>query len=202
MPMHIVAQGDCVTSIADGAGFTWETVWNDPRNAALVKKRKDPNVLYPGDEIYIPERDLKKVSRPTGQRHRFVKTVAKARVHLRLLDGDKPRAGLAYTLTVDDVPIAGTTNGDGFIKHDIPASARRGQLTILVGKVKEEYEFQFGSVDPLESDEGVRGRLIDLGYGTDDLSAAISAFQHKEKLTITGTADAATRDRLRERFGQ
>jgi len=202
MPMHTVAQGECVTSIAARAGFTWETVWNDGRNTALKNKRKDPNVLFPGDEIYIPDRDVKKVSRPTGQRHTFIKTIAKARVHVRLLDGDKPRASVPYTLVVDDVTIAGATTADGFIKHDIPANAQRGQLTVGSGKLKEEYEFQFGTVDPVESEEGIRGRLIDLGYGTDDLSAAISAFQHKEKLTITGAVDAATRDRLRERFGQ
>jgi hypothetical protein len=202
MPIHTVSQGECVMSIADAAGFTWETVWNDGRNAKLKEKRKDPNVLQPGDELYIPDRDVKKVSRPTGARHKFVKTVAKARVHVRLLDGDKPRGGVPYTLLVDDVPISGSTTGDGFIKHDIPAGAKRGKLTVGTGKIKEEYEFEFGTVDPVDSDAGVAGRLKDLGYVTDDLKAAVSAFQHKEKMTVTGEVDQAMRDRLKERFGQ
>ena len=43
MPMHTVAQGECVMSIASRAGFTWETVWNDGRNSALKNKRKRKN---------------------------------------------------------------------------------------------------------------------------------------------------------------
>jgi peptidoglycan hydrolase-like protein with peptidoglycan-binding domain len=59
-----------------------------------------------------------------------------------------------------------------------------------------------GELDPLDTDEGLTGRLLDLGFGTDNLSEAISAFQRKEGLEVTGEANQSTRSQLKERFGQ
>lgn len=202
MPMHTVAQGECTGSIAAAHGFSWETVWNHPQNEALRQKRKDPNVLYPGDEIFVPPVELRKESRPTGKRHSFVKKVTEAKLSVRLLDQDKPRANVPYTLVVDGISMSGVTDGDGFVKHVIPSHAQQGRLSVGAGTTKDVYEFQFGTVDPIETEEGVRGRLMNLGFGTDNLGDAISAFQQKEELSVTGEADAATRARLQERFGQ
>jgi hypothetical protein len=35
MPVHIVKQRDCMSSIADQYGFFWETRWNHERNGEL-----------------------------------------------------------------------------------------------------------------------------------------------------------------------
>jgi hypothetical protein len=202
MPTHTVAQGECADSIANAHGFTWETVWNHPQNEALRQKRKDPNVLYPGDEIFVPEVEIKKETRPTGKRHTFVKDVAEAKLNVRLLDDDKPLANVPYTLDVDGISLSGVTDGDGFVKQVIPSHARQGRLSVGAGATKDVYEFQFGTVDPIDTDEGLHGRLMNLGFASDSLPAAIAAFQQKEELAVTGEADDATRARLQERFGQ
>lgn len=37
-----------------GAGKTnWTSIWNDPKNAALKSKRKDPTKIQPGDIVYV-----------------------------------------------------------------------------------------------------------------------------------------------------
>jgi hypothetical protein len=202
MPTHVVAQGECTSSIADAAGLSWETVWNHPDNAELREKRKDPNVLYPGDELFVPDVQVKWESRPTTKRHTFIKKTAKVTIHLRVLDADKPRANVPYTLVVEGTTLSGATDGGGFLKHTIPANAKSGQLTVGEGASKDVFELLFGTVDPIDTEEGVRGRLLDLGFVTDNLAEAISAFQRKEKLTVTGEADAATCARLKEKFGQ
>jgi hypothetical protein len=202
MPTHVVAHGECTSSIADAYGFSWETVWNHPNNSALREKRNDPNVLYPGDELFVPDVEIKHVPRPNDQRHKFVKKGTPAKLNLRLLDDDKPRSNLQYTLEVDGVSLSGVTDGDGFVKQVLPPYARAGRLILGEEPTQEIYELQFGTVDPVETDEGVRGRLISLGFGTDNLSDAIGAFQRKEGLDVTGEADAATRARLQEKFGQ
>jgi hypothetical protein len=202
MPTHVVAQGECTSSIADACGLSWETIWNHPQNATLRQKRKDPNVLYPGDELFVPEVQVKWEKGPTGQRHTFTKKTVKVTIHLRVLDADKPRANVPYTLIVDGTTLSGNTDGGGFLKQTIPANATRGELSVGTGATKDTFELLFGTVDPIDTDEGIAGRLQNLGFVTDNLSEAISAFQRKEKLTVSGDADAATRARLQEKFGQ
>jgi hypothetical protein len=38
------------------AGGNWHTIWNDPKNAALKKKRGKPERIQPGDTIYVRDR--------------------------------------------------------------------------------------------------------------------------------------------------
>lgn len=202
MPTHVVQQGECVSSIAGHYGFKWETVWNHPNNASLLQKRNDPNVLYPGDEVYIPDSEIKEVPKGTEKRHKFVKKGASAKLKIRLLDDYKPRAGVKYELEIDGALKSGVTDGNGFVQCPIPPGARRGRLLVGQGSTKDVYELRLGELDPLDTDEGISGRLLDLGFGTDNLSEAISAFQLREGLEVTGEANQSTRSLLKERFGQ
>lgn len=52
---YVVVEGDTLTKIAADHGFAnWRTIYNDPANAAFRAKRPDPNLIFPGDEIFIP----------------------------------------------------------------------------------------------------------------------------------------------------
>jgi hypothetical protein len=197
-----VRQGDCISSIAFEHGFFWDTLWNHPNNADLKQKRKDPNVLMEGDVVHIPDLTPKVESGGTDQRHRFRLKGVPAKFKLRLMLDDRPRANEPYRLNIDGHWHEGTTDHDGCLKHPIPPNAQSG--TLIVGKEESQdtYHLKFGSIDPLDSDEGIRGRLLDLGYGADDLAAGLRAFQQKEGLQPTGRADDATRAKLKERFGQ
>lgn len=202
MPVHVAQQGECITSIADRYGFSWQRVWHHGENLALRQQRKDPNVLYPGDSVVVPDRELKEEARPTDQRHRFKKTAETAKLNLRLLIEDKPRAGEPYRLMIDGVVKTGTIDGSGHIKQSLPPGARSGTLFVGSGATQDVYELQFGVLDPIDTPEGVAGRLHNLGYATDDIAEAIRAFQEKEHLQVTGKADDATRARLVSVFGQ
>jgi len=68
---YTVKQGDCIESIAVRHGLLWQTIWDDPNNAELKRRREDPHVLLPGDPLYIPGRRVKSVDGATDQRHRF-----------------------------------------------------------------------------------------------------------------------------------
>ena len=203
MPAHTVAQGECISSIAKQYGFLWETLWNHPENAKLKETRKDPNVLYPGDIVFVSERDLQFSECATDSRHRFKLKAEKAKLRLRILDEDKPRAGEAYKLEVDGFPrSSGTIDGGGYINETLPPGARAGKLYVGSGATKDVYALSFGELDPIETQEGIAKRLLNLGYGTDNIKEAIKAFQEKEQLTVTGEADEATRARLVSKFGQ
>jgi len=202
MPNYTVQQGDCVTNIAERYGFLWTTVWNHANNSQLRQLRKDPNVLYPGDQLFVPDLELKEVDRPTDQRHTFVKKGVPAKLKIRLLDQDQPRAGVPYQLEIDGALKSGVTDSDGFVEQPLPPGAQRGKLTVGEGSTKDVYQVQFGSLDPFDTDTGVRGRLISLGFGVDDIKEAIKAFQQKEGLPVTGEADAATQSSLKDKYGQ
>src|SRR5271165_350062 len=84
--LHTVVQGECVSSIAGQAGFLWETIWNHPANSQLKLLRKDPNVLLPGDLLFIPRKTPEKFTRATDMLHRFVLKGEPCYLRLQVLD--------------------------------------------------------------------------------------------------------------------
>jgi hypothetical protein len=64
-------------------------------------------------------------------------------------------------------------------------------------------------VAPDEQSLGARQRLFNLGYGVENpsrwtdaqLTQFVQRFQKEKKLTVTGTLDKDTIDRLREEYG-
>jgi LysM repeat protein len=203
MPRHVVTQGECLSSISAQYGLNWQTVWNHGENAELKAKRKNPNVLYPGDVLHVPDKELKYVSRPTGQAHRFVVSTQQTRVKIRLTVNDKPRTKVSFTLYADDEVLAqGTTDGDGFLSADIPSAIRDGRLEITEADVVDSYLLKFGNIDPIDTESGASQRLHNLGYrALDDIGAGVRSFQARMKLPVTGDIDAATRSALEDKYG-
>lgn len=203
MPEYRVKQGDCIESIAYDHGFFWETLWDHPNNAQLKNRRRDPNLLFRNDVVFIPEKRLKQESGATEQRHRFKHKGVPATLRLRLLDEGEPRANESYVLDVDGQLFSGTTDADGILECFIPPEAKRGRL--LMGESRDEYILHLGNVDPIEEISGVQGRLHNLGFECPrdgsvgpETEAAIRAFQRKYDIPETGELDQATRDKLQE----
>jgi N-acetylmuramoyl-L-alanine amidase len=200
---HNVQQGDCLSSVAAQYGLSWEKIWNFGDNADLKKRRADPNVLYPGDVLVIPDKAVNDVMRATDRLHKFVVNRKPTHAKIRLTIDDQPRANLKFELLVDDVSVQGTTDGDGFLSAEIPASAQRGLLLLGDTEPRETHELTFGTLDPIDTNEGVEQRLRSLGLQTeDDLPGAVRAFQLNNNMEATGTVDDALRNKLKERFGQ
>ena len=93
MPTVTVAAGDCISSIAIAHGFDWDTVWNHPKNAELKNRRRDPNVLRPGDVVFVPERELRHEQGATQKRHIFRMKGVPARLRMRITN-DLPPPGI------------------------------------------------------------------------------------------------------------
>lgn len=198
-----VKQGDCIGSIASEHGFFWDTLWHHPGNARLREQRKDPSVLREGDVVRIPDLRGRNEEGATEERHRFRVKGVPAMLRIRLCIEDEPRADEPYTLFVDGMEVAqGRTDGDGFLRAPIPPGSRQGRLLVGIGDDRDVFLFRFGTVDPIETEEGVRGRLENLAHDATELEEAVRAFQDEEGLDVTGTVDTATRERLKERFGQ
>lgn len=98
----------------------------------LKQQRRDPNVLYKGDEVFIPDLRIKEVSCTTGQKHRFRrKGVPEVmRIILEEIQGQL-RAGLACRIIFGTEEHEVRTDDDGLIKVPIPPDATQGRLIVL-----------------------------------------------------------------------
>jgi hypothetical protein len=199
---HIVTDGECI-SIAFSHGFFWETLWDHGNNADLKSRRKDPNVLQAGDVVHIPDLRLNEESCATEQTHKFKLKGVPAKLKIRVLKKGQPRKNTKYRLIIDGVSRQGTTDSAGFVKESLPPAAREGRLYVGDGADQQVFVLRFGAVDPLDTDEGVAGRLHNLGYSiSGDMRGAVTKFQADNGLRATGQVDDATRDKLKEKFGQ
>jgi peptidoglycan hydrolase-like protein with peptidoglycan-binding domain len=214
---HIVKQGEHLSQIAFEAGFrNFEVIWNDPVNADLKKKRQNPNVLFPGDVVVIPERNTKQESAATDQRHRFKVTIPKLELRIRLLGLDsKPAAGVEVEVTIDGNVTPITTPGDGMIEQLLSPTARGGSIRFkderTPFKQQIPIEVKVGHLDPVEEESGQRGRLNALGYeagdpaksgdGSLEFRSAVEEFQCDHGLKVDGVVGAQTRKKLQAVYG-
>ena len=205
--LHIVKQGECFSSIAKKYGFLEKTLWEHPLNGELKNKRQNPNVLFPGDEINIPDHDLKEHTGATETQHKFRLIRDKIEFSLQVLNNDEPVANEEYVLTVDGENIKDVTDGEGWVRQPIEAMAKKGKLVIAGADL--EFDLRFGYLDPVEEKSGAMSRLRNLGhyFGENEnnndclLEAALRGFQKKYNLPETGENDAATQSKLKEVHG-
>ncbi|MFC1782180.1 peptidoglycan-binding protein [Planctomycetota bacterium] len=207
MVKYKVKQGDCISSIAYQHGFFPDTIWNDPNNRELKRRRKDPNVLLPGDKVYIRDKEEKEESCPTEKLHRFRLKGVPEKLRMQFKINGKPRANEDYILDIDGALSEGKTDEKGKIEIPILPNAKKGKITFR--DKGDEYELQLGHLDPVTEISGVQGRLLDLGFfaGPVDgkmsaaLEGAIQTFQAKNGLEPNGKLDETTRKKIADAYG-
>lgn len=210
---HVVAQGEYLSLIAARFGFRDPMViWNHPDNAALKDRRKNPNVLFPGDVLTIPERTAGQAAAATGRVNAFEAAAEGALLNVNFEDADrKPMANRDGTLTFGGVDAAGgfvrarplkaSTDGAGLLQQSFigpfaqKASATEGAFDMLAQPTAPPAGFRLliGDLDPVDEASGQRARLDNLGYfagytenDRDQLEWATEEFQCDEKLKDRG----------------
>ncbi len=217
---HLVSQGEWVSKIAARYGIVsdWLRVWNHPLNSELRQKRKEPNVICPGDRLFIPELETRKEDCATNSGHHFVLKSATKKLKFVLRDWeDKPRAGIPCRFEVDKQACPGVvkSDGQGRIEIEIPEGATEGRL-LVGGHPAEIYPVMLGHLDPIDEISGYQQRLTNLGYyqgpidGIDGpaTKAATWSFQEYENavadsevLKVDGIMGPKTKAKLQERHG-
>jgi hypothetical protein len=207
MPIHVVEQGECLSSIAERYGFAWETVWNLSQNSDLRAKRPDPNLIYPGDEVYVPELARKDEAGAVEKRHRFKMKGVPSKLRIRLLNNGLALANRKWKCNVDGKWHDGATDGDGHLEMFVRPNANLGMLEVEDGPT---FELQLRTLDPLETISGVQARLNNLGYDSGEVdgiqgpitTAAIKAFQADyPPLDVDGIVGPKTRAQLKDIYG-
>lgn len=217
---HFVAQGEFLAKIARTYGFAdYTTIWNAPENKELKEQRKNPNILFPGDKVFIPDKETKEESRSTEQKHKFELQGEPIQLRIVLMGlKKKPLEGHECTLIVEDDSEDITTQSDGLLKKEISEKAGVGKV-LDRGKpgpefrTEREIPFKIGHLDPVDKVPGQQARLNNLGYLAGDPAApagtpeeeevkfrqfqsAIEEFQCDFGLTVDGICGKKTQAKL------
>src|SRR5512146_1009057 len=116
MPVHTVERGEWMGSIAADAGFkAWRWIWDLGQNASLRAKRPDPNLLAPGDHVFVPKAEPKSSPHPTDAAHVFTRDLDEDKLIIRFNGVAiyiKHFGPIAYTLTVEGNPRSGTISSE------------------------------------------------------------------------------------------
>jgi N-acetylmuramoyl-L-alanine amidase len=216
---HKVVQGECLSSIARRYGFArWRTIYDDAANADFRTKRPNPNIIQPGDRLYIPDHGLGSSEGATDTKHRFRVTGETILVRFVVRDeGWNPLGGHRYELVVNNITYKGTTDVEGCIEHPksgeppISPSVKDAVLRVFVdgtapAATAHVWNIRLGYLDPISEITGVQGRLHNLGLLHGPLSgemdaqteAAVHAFRQRVGLERKefDMFDADTRERL------
>src|SRR3954451_21626677 len=134
---YTIRQGDYISKLAADRGFSdFKNIWDHPKNQQLKKLRTTPNVLAPGDALFIPEIEIRTEVRSTDGKHEF--TLSGKPFKLRVVIHDmahKPVSGKASDLKVtgspDVTPL--NTDGTGMVEREIKPDAALGKF-----KLKDE----------------------------------------------------------------
>ncbi len=209
--IHEVQQGEHLFRIARQSGFrNPDTIWNHPNNSDLRDLRPNPNVLLPGDQIFIPDRQEKNEVRSTSQVHTFTADIQTLRLALVIRDANSdPIPNEQCVLLVDDVFGSEretlNTTADGRIEKEISPAAEGGEVRVR-GQV---YFLKIGNLDPETEESGQRARLANLGYyfgegadvDEDELRTAVEEFQCDQGLFVDGVCGPKTQTKLKQIHG-
>jgi N-acetylmuramoyl-L-alanine amidase len=215
MPIHCVQQGECLSTIAARYGVgRCQALYDHPDNADLRKTRPNPNILCPGDKVFIPEKgEPKRVDCCTEKRHRFMVKIPRTGLRVVLEDPDEnPLAGKKYVIKVGEKEIQGVTGADGLIETDVPLNECIASLSAWLyiedtGDPDFESELLIGHLDPVSTVAGIQARLKNLGFHCDvdgllgpQTKAAISRFREKNDMAtdVENPIDDALCDKLVE----
>lgn len=206
-------QGDHLARIAHDFGFSdYQTIWNHPNNSVLKQQRQNP-VLYPRDSVYIPDRETRTESRPTDQKHNFLRQGSPLKLRLILVDQyENPIANALCMLDLRDGSGNLTTDGNGKIERDIQPSVTNG--TLLMQDSQTPFNnipllFQVGDLDQVDQVSAKIARLNNLGYFAGDVNqpdqtafeSSVEEFQCDQGLTVDGICGPQTQTSLKHVHG-
>jgi hypothetical protein len=215
---YVVRQGDYLAKLAFVQEFDADDVWKDPKNEALAKLRPDPNLLAPGDILYVPEKKAEEgLDIAKGAENNYNAKVPLAEVTLTFQDDDgKPIAGEDYEvlgLTGDGAtPPKDKTRDDGVVVLKVPVTTR--EVSVAFPRLGATYVARIGDMDPQEETTGIVKRLANLGFYQPDpavemdeetalrgATLAFQRFQRQQAIDPTGLLDEATKKALLDEHG-
>ena len=212
--VHVVREGEWLDTIAHQYGFaSGLDIYEDALNAGLRSIRKDPAVIQPGDEVWIPPCPYETEITPLacGGEETEIKVALPGLQKLVLVMRDaqgEPMANLDYNLRIGGWSTSGTTDGDGKLEEEFDTRLLRFDHYVL-DIAGQTLRLGLGHLDPVDSVKGVQARLNNLGYDCGPVDgmvgaktrAAVRRFQADHDLAVDGIAGPKTQKKLDELYG-
>ncbi len=210
--MYTVKPGDCLTSIAAAHGFQdYKVIYNHADNKDFRKKRPNPHIIHPGDQIFIPPVKPLSFKVPVGGSKKMEVKHPPAELQVFIKDADgEPFKSKAYKISFPPRTEIreGTTAGDGLLKEMLPAHAAHARVEFEDEGVV--FQFRLGNLDPVREPSGLRGRLKNLGYAVSEYGddeeqiaaatkRALARFQAHHDLPPTGNLNKKTVAALKDK---
>lgn len=172
-------QGEHLSGIAAQEGFAnFRTIFDHPNNDPLRARERDPHVLFPGDEVFVPDREDRVEARATDAAHRFETEIRPLFLRCKLLDWHRrPIKDAPCRLKIDGKAVPPlTSKGDGIVEQRIGRLAKAADIVAelpppeFVGEGEQAlprslaFQVRIGSLNPASKLSGQQARLNNLGY--------------------------------------
>jgi hypothetical protein len=207
---YVIRQGDFLSRLAFTKGFDADEVWDAPENAEIKAARPNPDILCPGDILYVPEPKPDPLPLNVGGESTYMGDVPTVTVRIILVEGGTPLANELFAVDGLPDPLSGTTTEDGCVMFEAPITLR--EASIVLPNRNLSYPVMIGHLDPSDERSGTAMWLAHLGcYGwfpelegdfdPDQHKLAIATFQSTIGRDSTGEYDDDTRDALFDKHG-
>lgn len=223
---HVVVDGDRMSKIAHENGYADYYALYMAQPEAFRKKRPNPEILMPGDEIVLPDKVEAKYPAKDKKAHQYEENTKLPEVAVTLMAAGKPVAGKTFQVIVDPVGpgfvgaprFAGTVKSDDKGKVKLLVDPEASSVLLSCVEVPFTILLRLGELRPVTEAGGVEQRLDNLGYrvpvsppsapaGSDAekkakeahdrrIKKAAARFQEDKKKTADGNVDADLRDLL------
>ncbi len=213
---HTVAQGETLTRIARQYKYSsWKKIYEHPDNEEFRALRSDPDIIYPGDQIIIPDIEPKKMSARSGKSHTFCVKREIEIFKVKISNG----AGSAWEGKRVAIEIGGQTivtmlPKDGLLEIPLPqGNESDATLKIFLDDNSDipshQFDILLAHLDPVEELSGVQARCNLLGHDcgvTDGIMGqktreGVKSFQAEYDLDIDGEPGPITKAKLKEVYG-
>ena len=159
----VIRQGDYLDRLAFLHGFVAKEVWEHPKNEHL-RKRRDPNILYPGDVMWIPRKRAEGRSVTAKQGNPYQAQLPTTNVKLRFISDIGAIENTEVTVHLPpSPPVKLSTDGDGVVSLTVPVNLPLVRMQVH-SKPEQEFTVLIGHTDPVDTWSGSCKRLAALGY--------------------------------------
>ena len=136
---YVVVKGDWLNKIARNHGLaSWKDIYYHPKNADFRKLRRDPNLIYPGDKVWVPKAPPKGHKTHSGKSPTGVKRlVANLEVTVKDKTDGKPIENVSVQVLLPEF-VKDVTDASGKAKF---TGVIKGEYVILL-----EHERYFPAV--------------------------------------------------------